>query len=198
MTYSIIGSGAIGSALATRFSRKALPVRIANSRGPDSMADLAARLGPLVAPVSMQEAVQAEVVILAIPFTAIPAAVGQVQDWNGRIVVDASNAIDFPAFTPSDLGGKASTSVVAEAVPGAHVVKAFNTLPAALLASEPAVGDGRRVLFISGDHPESLAEVSGLVDKLGFAGIVLGTVSEAGRAQQFGGPLVAKNLVRYE
>jgi 8-hydroxy-5-deazaflavin:NADPH oxidoreductase len=53
------------------------------------------------------------VVFLAVPYDAIGDATASVKDWGGRIVVDATNAINFPAFTPRDLGGRASTDVVA-------------------------------------------------------------------------------------
>ncbi len=70
----------------------------------------------------------------------------------------ATNAIDFPKFTPTDLGGRPSTQVVGELLHAPRVVKAFNTLPAALLAADPEVSEGRRVLFLSGDDPSSGAE----------------------------------------
>ena len=135
MTYAIIGSGAIGTALATQFARNDIDVLVANSRGPASLSDLAGKLGDNIKPASVQAAAKADIVILAVPFGSVPETVGDVADWNGRIIVDATNAIDFPAFTPKDLGGRLSTEVVADFVPGARVVKAFNTLPAAVLAA---------------------------------------------------------------
>ena len=124
MTYAIIGSGAIGTALATQFARNNVDVLVANSRGPASVSDLAGKLGDNIKPVSVEAAANADVVILAVPFGSVPDAVGGVSDWAGRVVVDATNAIDFPTFTPKDLGGRLSTEIVAEAVPGARVVKA--------------------------------------------------------------------------
>jgi predicted dinucleotide-binding enzyme len=196
MTYAIIGTGAIGSAVAGQFARKGIDVLVANSRGPASIADLVRGFGATVRAVEVQEALAADVVILAVPFDAIPAAVGRVSDWGGRIVVDASNAIDFPAFTPRDLGGRPSTEVVAGLVPGARVVKAFNSLPAALLAADPAAGDGRRVLFVSGNDAVANGVVSELVERLGFVAVTLGRLDEGGRLQQFGGVLTVRNLVQ--
>jgi predicted dinucleotide-binding enzyme len=143
------------------------------------------------------DAARADVVILAVPFTAVPEAVRDTPAWAGRIVVDATNAIDFPAFTPKDLGGRPSTEIVAEAVPGARVVKAFNTLPAAILAADPAQDGGRRILFVSGDDPAANAEIAKLIERLGFASITLGKLAEGGRLQQFGAPLVAQNLTKH-
>ncbi len=196
MTYAIIGSGAIGSALATQFTRKGIDVLLANSRGPSSLAKLIGKLGTTVKAVSTQEALKGDIVILAVPYSSVPEVVAGTK-WNGRIVVDATNAIDFPGFTPKDLGGRLSTEVVADAVPGARVVKAFNTIPATELARDPAQHGGRRVVFLSGNIPEANTEVASLVERLGFAAINLGRISEGGRAQQFGGALVAINLSKH-
>ncbi len=197
MTYAIIGSGAIGSALARQFARSNIDVLIANSREPDSLAGLVAELGLHVTPTTLPEALKADTVILAVPFTAVAAAVKGSAQWNGRIVVDATNAIDFPTFTPKDLGGRPSTDIVAEMVPGARVVKAFNTLPAAVLASDPAQDGGRRVLFVSGNDASANADIASLIERLGFAPITLGELNQAGLLQQFGAPLVAQNLTKH-
>lgn len=196
MTYAIIGSGAIGSALATQFARTGMDVLIANRRGPDSLGDLARELGPHVRPVPVVEAIVADVVFLAVPYDSIGESTAGVKDWHGRIVVDATNAIDFPSFAPRNLGGRPSSDIVAEALKGARVVKAFNTLHAAILARDPADGGGRRVLFVSGNDADAIGEVERLAERLGFAPIVLGKVAEGGRLQQFGGPLASQNFVK--
>ncbi len=195
MTYAILGSGAIGTALARRFAAKGIEVSLANTKGPASLTDLVGELGSLVKPVTSAEALLADVVILAIPFDAVPEAVKGVE-WGGRIVVDATNAIDFPAFTPRDLKGRLSTQIVADAVPGARVVKAFNTLFAALLGADPAVPGGRRVLFVSGDDASPRTAVVDLIERLGFAAVDLGGLAEGGRAQQFGGGASGKEFVQ--
>jgi predicted dinucleotide-binding enzyme len=190
---AIIGAGAIGHALATNFARAGVDVLIANRAGPASLAKVAA-LGASVHASTMEQALAADIVIFAIPFTAIKEAMQQAPAWQARIVVDATNAIDFPAFTPTDLGGRASTHVVADAVPGARVVKAFNTLPAAYLAADPAQGDRKRVLFVSGDDAAANRDVAALIERLGFAATVLGKIEEGGRLQQFGGVLTNLDL----
>ena len=196
MTYSIIGSGAIGSALARRFASAGINVDIANTRGPDSLKPLAADLNGAVSPVPLEKALLADVVILAVPFVAVKDATRSVADWKGRIAVDATNAIDFSNFTPADLGGRLSTDIVASHLPGAKVVKAFNTLPAAVLASEPKQSDARRVLFLSSNDQQAVAEVESLIARLGFAPIALGKLNEGGRLQQFGGPLMVHSLMK--
>jgi predicted dinucleotide-binding enzyme len=199
MNYAIIGAGAIGHALATQFARQSVEVRLANSRGPQSLAQLVDELGSAVLPSSLEEALAAEVVILAVPFGAIRSMLetaGAGLDWRGRIVVDATNAIAFPDFKPANLGERLSSEIVAEAVKGARVVKAFNTIPAAVLAAPPAEAGGRRVVMLSGDDTAAKETVSDLVGRLGFAAIDLGTLRRASHLQQFGGALVAANLVR--
>jgi hypothetical protein len=197
MSYAILGSGAIGTALATQFARTNTDVLVANTRGPESLGELVAKLGKSVTPVSVKEAVRADVVILAVPFGSVAEAVADAPAWNGRIVVDATNAIDFPSFKPKDLGGRLSTDVVADSVLGARVVKAFNTLPAAVLASDPAKDGGKRVIFLSGNQAPANAEVAGLAEKLGFAAINLGNLA-AGQLAQFGGPLMVQNLIKQQ
>lgn len=109
---------------------------------------MAGKLGNNIKPTSIKDAAKADVIILAVPFGSVSEAVSGISDWTGRVVIDATNAIDFPAFTPKDLRGRLSTEIVAEAVPGAHVVKAFNTLPAAVLATDPVKDGGNRVVFV--------------------------------------------------
>jgi 8-hydroxy-5-deazaflavin:NADPH oxidoreductase len=196
MEYAIIGSGAIGSALAAHFASKRIDVLLANNRGPESLQELTRKLGPTVKPATVREATEANMVILAVPFPAVRDALGGTSDWGGRILVDATNAVDLPSFTPTDLGGRLSTELVAEAVPGARVVKAFNTLVAAVLASTPIQGAGRRVIFISSDDVDAGTAIAALCEQLDFYPINLGAISQGGRLQHFGGPLSGHNLVR--
>ena len=196
MTYSIIGSGNIGSAIARQFARNGIDAAIANTRGPDSLAPLGKEFGAHIIPQALEAALKAEIVILAVPFPAVPVIARAGRDWTGKIVIDATNAIDFPAYTPTDLGGRPSSEVVAEKLRGARLVKAFNTLPAAVLAMDPSEGGGRRVLFISGNDAKANSEVANLAAKFGFASITLGKLAEGGLLQQYGGPLVIQNLVK--
>jgi 8-hydroxy-5-deazaflavin:NADPH oxidoreductase len=196
MSYSIIGSGNIGSAVARQFARKGIDVAIANTRGPDSLGSLGKELGHHIVPQTLEAALQARIVILAAPFSAVPLIARAGGDWTGKIVIDATNAIDFPAYTPTDLGGRPSSEVVAEKLRGARVVKAFNTLPAAVLAMDPAEAAGRRVLFISGNDAAANSEVASLAAQFGFAPLTLGKLSEGGLLQQYGGPLMIQNLVK--
>jgi hypothetical protein len=196
MSYAIIGSGAIGGALAKQFARSKIKAVIANRRGPASLQDALQAFVPTVNAASTSDALKADVIILAIPFGAVGEIAQLRSDWSGKIVVDATNAIEFPAFKPLDLGGRPSSQVVAGHFKGAKVVKAFNTLPAAVLADEPRRNEGHRTIFISGDHADANEQTASLVTSLGFSSITLGSLAEGGLLQQFGGPLTMHSLIR--
>ncbi|MGF6178737.1 putative dinucleotide-binding enzyme [Ensifer sp. 4252] len=195
-TYAIIGSGAIGSALAERFHAAGIDAVIANTRGPASLQSITDRIGSTVKAVELEQALQSDVVILAVPYDAVPEVAKRKTAWGGRTIVDATNAIDFPAFKPRDLGGRLSSEIVAERFPGAELVKAFNTLPAAVLAADPVKESGRRVLFLSGNFPEASKKVADLIARLGFAPSDLGSFKASGTLQHFAQPLVALNLLK--
>jgi 8-hydroxy-5-deazaflavin:NADPH oxidoreductase len=92
MKYAIIGSGKIGTALARIFARKNIEVGVANSRGSETLAALTKELGPSIFPQSIQEAFKAEMIFLAVPFSAHKDVVKQFQQWKGKIIVDLTNA----------------------------------------------------------------------------------------------------------
>ena len=195
----IIGAGNIGQAFARTLARTGIEATIANSRGPQTLAELVASIGPSIKAGAPQDAAAKDIVLVAINWSKLPAALAGLPDWNGRIVVDANNSIEAPLFKPVDLGGRFSSEVFAGLVPGARVVKAFNHLRAPLLASDPAAEGGKRVLFYSGDDVQAKAEVGALIDRLGFHGIDLGSLAIGARLAQFpGGPLPVLNLVRFE
>lgn len=198
MSIGIIGSGNIGAAIARALTRAGLDLTLANRRGPDSLQDLVRELGPQARAGTVAEAAQADLVFVAVNWSKIPAALAGLPDWGGRIVVDANNPVEAPAFLPFDLGGRSSSEVFAEHVPGARVVKAFNHLQPPLLAGDPRAEGGRRVLFLAGDERTAKATVAGLIERLGFAAIDLGGLADGGRLTQFpGGPLPALNLVKF-
>lgn len=194
----IIGAGAIGTAFAKNLARHGISATLSNSRGPDSLKDLVRELGPTIKAGTREEAAAKDIVFVAVNWGRLPAALAGLPDFGGRIVIDANNPIEAPLFKPAELNGRLSSEVFAELVPGARVVKAFNHLQAALLASDPGSEGGKRVLFFSGDDAAAKATVAALIARLGFSGIDLGALAVGARLAQFpGGPLPILNLVHF-
>jgi len=193
----IIGSGAIGTAFATTLARAGIAATLSNSRGPDSLKEQVHALGSSIKAGTREQAARADIVLVAVNWGKLPAALAGLPDWDNRIIIDANNPIEAPLFKPVDLKGCGSSEVFADLVPGARVVKAFNHLRAEILASDPQDKGGRRVLFYSGDDNTAKAEVAALIDRIGFAGIDLGSLAVGGKLAQFpGGPLPNQNLVK--
>jgi 8-hydroxy-5-deazaflavin:NADPH oxidoreductase len=200
MTIGIIGAGNIGQGIAKRLASAGIPASIANNRGPSSLSSVVKNLGSGITAAEIKVAAKADIVFLAVPWSAYADAVAGLGPWGGRIVVDAMNAASVgpEGFRPADLGGRPSSQLVADRLPGARVVKAFNTLQAAALASDPHADGGKRVLFVSGDDAPAKQEVAQLIDRLGFVAIDLGDVEMGRRLQQFpGGPLAGINMVQF-
>lgn len=186
----IIGAGRIGQAMARIAQRAAHPVVIANSRGPESLTSVVSTLGDGVSAGTVQEAAAASIVVIAVPWTRVQQALEGLE-WNGQIVVDATNDFD-----PSDLNGRTSSELVADLVAPARVVKAANTFTAAVLAADPREAGGQRVIFLSGDDLEAKSNVIAVFEEAGFFTIDLGGLRKGGEMQQVHGPLAGVNLVR--
>ena len=199
MKIGIIGTGGIGQALASHIAKAGYEIIVSNSRGPESLAALVTKLGPRAKAGTRQEAAQADVVVLAVPWEHVRGALSDLPSWNGRILIDATNPIIEPDFRLADLNGSTSSEIVASFAPGARVVKAANTLLRAVLAADPNEARGHRVLFMSGDDPAAKAEVNDILGKLGFATIDLGGLASGGRLQQCpGGSLPTLNLIKLD
>jgi hypothetical protein len=191
MDVGIIGAGRLGQAMAQVAIRADRTVVISNSRGPESLASVVAALGHQVSAGTVDDAAAANVVVIAVPWERIPEAV-RGRRWNNRqIVIDASNDFD-----PGDLGGRTSSEVVADLVRDARVVKAANTLAAAVLATDAHEAGGQRVIFLSGDDPDAKSAVTDLFQNAGFFAIDLGDLATGGEMQQIHHPLAGVNLIR--
>ncbi|QBR03530.1 NADPH-dependent F420 reductase [Paraburkholderia pallida] len=212
MSIGIIGSGNIGGGFARALASKNIPAVIANSRGPESLKALTEELGPSIRAVTVAEAARADIVLVAVPWDAIKDALGGLPDWNGRIVIDSNNPLvhldpdsadagdtanPFAALgiKPADIGGRSSSVVFSNWVPGARVVKAFNHLNAQVFDSLQ-VPNGQRVFFLAGDDADAKVQVGKLIAQLGLASIDLGSLESGGRLIQIPfGPLSIVNLV---
>jgi 8-hydroxy-5-deazaflavin:NADPH oxidoreductase len=189
-TVGIIGAGRLGQAMARTVLRAGRGAVIANSRGPESLASVVSELGAGVSAGTVKQASAVRIIVIAVPWDSVSAAVQGV-DWSGRIVVDATNN-----WGAEDLDGRTSSELVAELVAGARVVKAANTLGAEVLGSDPQEAGGRRVIFLSGDDADAKAEVAALFDEAGFVPIDLGDLATGGAMQQIHHPLAGLNLIR--
>src|SRR5271165_350674 len=166
MSYAIVGFGKIGQALAHAFSRKNIDVTVASRRPPEALAPQARAIGPTVVAKSLQDALKADTIILAVPFGEHREVAKALPSWKGKTVIDAMNAFGVP---PEELGGLLSSAFVAKSFTGAKLVKGFNHLVAATLATDPVVDGGHRVVFLSSDDEDAIAPVADLAEKLGFA-----------------------------
>jgi predicted dinucleotide-binding enzyme len=198
MTIGIIGSGQIGSAFARALGKANIEAVLSNSRGPESLTALAKDIGTSIRAGTREEAAAQNIVLVAVNWSKLPAALGGLPDFGGRIVIDANNPIEAPLFRPAELNGRLSSEIFAELATGARVVKAFNHLQPQLISGDPHAEGGRRVLFYSGDDAKAKAEIGALIERLGFFGLDLGPLSIGGRlAQVPGGPLPTHNLVKF-
>jgi predicted dinucleotide-binding enzyme len=184
----IIGSGNIGGTAARLFAKAGHDVAVSNSRGPESLSSLAASIGSKARAATVEEAVAfGDVVLLALPWRdrqeLPPAGL-----FAGKIVIDATNP-----YTPDgkidDLGASSSSEELARQLPGARLVKAFNTIYFKHLASRGRTDlplPERHVIFLAGDDAEAKAAVSRLIEEIGFAPMDTGSLAEGGRRQQPG------------
>ena len=199
MSYAIIGFGNIGQALAKAFARSGIEASVATTRDPESFAADAAAIGPTIIPKTLAEAVKADIIFLAVRFEAHPDGTKALPTWQGKTIIDVTNADGVP---PEKLGGQPSSKFVALAFTGARLVKGFNHLIAAVLDQDPAVHGGRRVVFLASDDDAAADQIGTLAEKLGFAPIKLGGLSEGGLLVQARGnswgQLIFKDLVKFD
>jgi predicted dinucleotide-binding enzyme len=194
MEIGILGAGQVGLAVGRRLIGAGHRVKLASARGADALMPVAQGIGAEA--VSTTEAAAYELVLLALPWPVLPDVLGPLPDWQGRILVDATNP--FVTFNPlqlADLQGRSASAIVAEHAPGARVVKAFNSITMANFEKGPQQGEARRVLFVSGDDVASKQTVQDLITELGYAAIDLGGLDEGGLMQQPGGPLAGLDLL---
>jgi 8-hydroxy-5-deazaflavin:NADPH oxidoreductase len=197
MTYAIIGFGKIGQALAHAFARKNIEVTVASRRPPEELAPQARAIGPTVVAKSLRDALAADTIILAVPFGEHREVAKALSNWKGKTVIDAMNSFPVP---PEELDGLPSSAFAAKSFPGAHFVKGFNHLGAAILATDPVVEGGHRVVFLSSDDETAIPSVAELTKQLGFAPVKLGKFNEGGalvhaRGRTWG-PLIFQDLFK--
>ena len=196
-TIGLIGVGHVGRALATHLSKAGYSIRVSNRGSAHLLKDFAKEIGPNVIAASAAEAGDSDIVVLSVPWPHLPDAVTNISKRNGQTVIDTSNNIlSMNPFTLADIGNQSTGEFVAALVLPAHLVKAFNTLPAAVLASEPVTGNGNRTIVYSGDDAEAKRIASDLIASLGFYPLDLGSLHVGGKLQDAGGPFSRVDLLR--
>lgn len=205
MRIGIIGSGMIGGTAARLFARAGHEVAVSNSRGPASLAPLVDEINrhegaTRARAATVSEAAEfGEVVLLAVPWRA-PEALPAPSAVAGKIVVDAMNHYRADGGLV-DLGDSSSSEETTKRLPGARLVKAFNTIYFEHLASQGRADlppDERRAIFVAGDDAEAKRVVSGLIEQLGFAAVDTGSLREGGRRQEPGTPVYNRTMTARE
>lgn len=194
MKIGIIGSGNIGNTLAGYLTALGHQVLIANSRGPESLQEIARKTG--ATPVTTDEAAAAtDLIIIAIPNKAIAHLPVDILSVSKAIILDAGNYYPSRDGKIADIQGGLTDSEWVAKVIGHPVIKAFNNIVAQSLASQalPASSPGRIALSVAGDDDQQKQVILKLIDDIGFDAIDGGTLSESWR-QQPGEPAYCRDL----
>ena len=197
MRIGILGSGNIGGTTARLFASAGHEVAVANSRGPETVAPLVDEIGGQARGATVEEAIDfGEVVLVAVPWKRVGDLPAR-DRFGDKLVIDATNA--FGPEGAIDVEPSTQSEEVARQLPGARIVKAFNTLNYRPLGSESGrEGEDRLALFVAGDDEEAKAVVRGLIEEIGFAPVDTGSLRDGGRRQQPGSPLFNRPMTEAE
>ena len=201
MKIGFIGAGNVTRTFGRHLIVAGHTLVVSNSRGPETLADFVADLGPGAIAGTKQQAAECDVVILATNWVRVPDALKGI-DWRGRILIDATNAhmdrvpdISLAGVTRSRaaLKGRTSSEMVAEMAVGARLVKSLSTMPMAWI-QDFSPNKPRTVIFTSGDDIEAKQLVVELINSTGFVAIDLGSLVIGGAMHEVGAPLSGLDL----
>lgn len=186
-TLGLIGSGHIGSGIARLAVAAGYDVVLSNSRGPDTLADLVAELGPKARAATPAEAAAAgDLVVVTVPLKAYREV--PVEPLRGKVVIDTNNYYPQRDGQIAELDDESTTvsELLQAHLPESHVVKAFNNVPAAEMVNlaKPAGDPDRSVLAIAGDDAEAKKTATGFLDAIGFDAYDVGPLAEGWRYQR--------------
>jgi predicted dinucleotide-binding enzyme len=186
MKIGILGAGKIGATAARLFLEAGHEVAVSNARGPESLRLLVSELGPGSHAMTIDDAARfGDVVLLAVPWHS-PEALPAPQLLRGRIVIDAMNPYR-PDDGFYDLGDSTSSEEVLKRMPGARLVKAFNTIYYQHLATrgrKDLQAPDRHAIYVASDDSQAKQIVSRLIEDIGFAPVDTGSLREGGRMQE--------------
>ena len=201
MKVGFIGAGTLTGTIGRHLIAAGHSIIVSNSRGPETLTDFVGQLGPRASAGTKQQAAQCEIVILATRWVDVPEALQGV-DWQGRILVDTTNAHqdadpDFSAqgvaHSRAALKGRTSSEIVAEMAVGARLVKSISAMPMNWI-QDFTPHKPRTVIFTSGDDLEAKQRVIELIDSTGMVAVDLGSLATGGALQQVGAPLSGLDL----
>jgi predicted dinucleotide-binding enzyme len=201
MKIGFIGAGNVTRTFGRHLIVAGHTLVVSNSRGPETLADFVADLGPGAIAGTKQQAVECDVVILATNWVRVPDALKGI-DWRGRILIDATNAhgdpvpdISLAGVTRSRaaLKGRTASEMVAEMAAGARLVKSISNIPMAWI-QDFSPNKPHTVIFTSGDDIEAKQLVIELINSTGFVAIDLGSLVIGGAMHEVGAPLSGLDL----
>jgi predicted dinucleotide-binding enzyme len=186
-TVGLIGAGQIGSQIARMAVRHGYDVVISNSRGPETLAELVAELGPRARAATPAQAASAgDIVVVTVPlkhYRQVP-----VSPLAGKIVIDTNNYYPQRDGQIPELDNESTTTseLLQAHLPSSRVVKAFNHIYASQITTDgrPAGANDRRALAIAGDDAHAKATVTRMLDEFGFDTVDIGPLSESWRIQR--------------
>jgi 8-hydroxy-5-deazaflavin:NADPH oxidoreductase len=201
MKVGFIGAGNVTRTFGRHLIVAGHTVVVSNSRGPETLANFVADLGPGAIAGTKQQAAECDIVILATHWVNVPEALKGI-DWRGRILVDATNAHMDPVPDISLAGvrrsraalkGRTSSEMVAEMAAGARLVKSISNMPMAWIQDFSA-DKPHTVIFTSGDDIGAKQLVIELLNSTGLVAIDLGSLAVGGAMQEVGAPLSGLDL----
>ncbi len=198
MKIGFIGAGNVTRTFGRHLINAGHTIVVSNSRGPETLADFVADLGPGATAGTKQQAVECDITILATNWVKVAEALKGV-DWHDRILIDATNAhrdpkpdISIEGVTRSRAAlkseGHTSSEIVAKLAPGARLVKSISNMPMAWI-QDFSPNKPHTVIFTSGDDNEAKQRVIELVNSTGLVAVDLGSLATGGAVQDVGGPL---------
>jgi predicted dinucleotide-binding enzyme len=201
MHVGFIGAGTLTKTFGHHLISAGHEIIVSNSRGPETLAEFVADLGPGATAGTKQQVVECDIVILATNWVSVPEALKNV-DWHRRILIDATNAhMDSKPDTSPEgvkrsitaLNGRTSSEVVAELAIGARLVKSISNIPMGWI-QDFSSHKPKTVIFTSGDDIAAKKTVLDLIDSVGFVAVDLGSLAVGGAMHQLGAPLSGLDL----
>jgi 8-hydroxy-5-deazaflavin:NADPH oxidoreductase len=172
---AIIGAGRIGGGIARQLGAADHELMLSFSRDQSMLGRLAAQVGGGARVGAPGEAAAfGEVVVISVPWSALPLALAQAGSLAGKIVIDTTNQFGAP---PLPAPGQTAAAFNAARMPGARYTKSFNTLTAAFQAQAATRASERRVVqWLCGDDEEAKNVTAALIEEAGFVPVDLGAV----------------------